>query len=228
MRPRSRSLGPTVSETAYRALRDEIRTCALLPGRAVSERQIGARLGVGLLPARNALARLTEDGLVRRTPRSGYRIAPLTPKSVDDLFLTWRLIGPEIARLGIHNATAEDVTRVRRMVAGVEEVAAEHATGPRAARFLDVAGSLYGLLAVLSSNHRLLEAYRCLDGEMSRIWFLLLAAPDGAALLRAAPARWRSVLDDHDGDQAATLTRAFIDRSHSCAHALPHLSGAPG
>ena len=101
------TLGRPMSETAYRTLRERVLTCKLTPGARLTERGTAAELGLGLSPVRHALTRLVQDGLVRLTPLEGYRVAPLTVRSVDDLFNVWLLLGPEIARLGVTQAAPE-------------------------------------------------------------------------------------------------------------------------
>src|ERR1700760_2220707 len=96
--------GRTLSEAAYDTLRERVLTCKLSPGELITERRAAAELGFGLSPLRHALTRLIQDGLVEVVPAKGYRVAPLTVKSADDLFRVWLLVGPAIARLGVTQA----------------------------------------------------------------------------------------------------------------------------
>src|SRR4051812_15077038 len=85
------------SDAAYRMLRKRILTCELCPGQWFTERRSAVELGLGLSPVRGALTRLVQDGLVQSVPAKGYRVTPLTLKSVKDLFTTWALLIPEMA-----------------------------------------------------------------------------------------------------------------------------------
>lgn len=150
-------------------------------------------------------------------PRKGYRVTPLTVKSVDDLFHAWVLIGPEIARLGVTRADEEQATALRRLVADADRALTAAPAGDRAARFIELADEMFDLLAVATDNDRLLEIYRSLSGEMSRVWTLILTvAPDHEGL-QAANAGWEPSIEERDGEHAARIARAFIQASHTAA-----------
>src|SRR3954447_11474126 len=102
----------SLGEAAYRRLRGDIIACRLAPGQRLTEKQLAADTGFGLAPIRDALTRLDHEGLVRTLPRKGYQVTPLTLKSVDDLFTLWRIVGPEIVRLGVRDATADQRQRI--------------------------------------------------------------------------------------------------------------------
>jgi DNA-binding GntR family transcriptional regulator len=213
---RPSSPGRSLSDTAYRLLRERILACELGPGERVTERGAAAALDLGLSPVRDALTRLAQDGLVQVIPRKGYRVTPLTLKSVDDLFHTWALLGPEIARLGVARADPEQAAHLVRL-ADEGSRALVGAPGPqRAARFIDHADALFDLLAVTTGNDKLIEVYRSLSGEMSRVWTVILTADplvDGAPGL----AGWEQVIERRDGDGAAAIARGFIQASHASA-----------
>ncbi|MFD5259059.1 GntR family transcriptional regulator [Streptomyces bobili] len=210
-------------ENAYRLLRDQIRTCELLPGQVLTERRVAAGLGIDVAPAASALARLAAHGVVRRLPEAGYQVPPLTRKEVDDLFLAWRLIGPEIARLGIASASGPQLDAMRRLV-DHEEVAEEKRSS-RTARLVGVADAAFTLLAVATTNDRLVETYRSFRLEMARVWSPLLADPAGPSLLRATHTDWRSALDQRNGERAAEISRDFIEASYRLVRQLT--CGAP-
>jgi len=213
----------SLSGFAYHTLREQIRTCQLRPGQWLTDREAATQLGIEVFPARAALARLDRDGLVRHTPARGYQITPLTLKSVDDLFLTWRLVGPEIARLAVENASDRHLDRLHRLVDELGTVVGIAATAARIGRFLEIADELFDELAVATTNDRLVEAYRSFTGEMARIWSLIIGDADGPGLPGLGTESWHPALDRHDGHEAARNVRRFIDSSHAAAmHALTY------
>lgn len=56
---------------AYEAIRDMLVTLEIQPGAAISEESLGARLGFGRTPIREAIKRLEADGLIAIYPRRG-------------------------------------------------------------------------------------------------------------------------------------------------------------
>lgn len=74
------------SDRAYAALRDEILDWRLEPGTVLGEVEQAARLGVSRTPVREALARLSADGLVETQVGRGLVVASSSIESVVALF----------------------------------------------------------------------------------------------------------------------------------------------
>lgn len=74
------------SDRAYDTLRDEILEWQLAPGTVLGEVEQAARLGVSRTPLREALARLTADGLVETQVGRGLVVAAASVDSAVELF----------------------------------------------------------------------------------------------------------------------------------------------
>ena len=55
------------------------------PGDRLVERRLAHEFGISHIPLREALARLTEEGLVERLPRRGARVASLSPRMLEEV-----------------------------------------------------------------------------------------------------------------------------------------------
>lgn len=66
----------------YALLRDAIAQMTLLPGRNLSEQDIALALGISRTPVREALIRLSEEGLVDIYPQYGTFVAPIRVPAV--------------------------------------------------------------------------------------------------------------------------------------------------
>src|SRR3954468_5597360 len=77
---------PLLIEEIARVLRQQIVEGALAPGERLSERDLGARLGVSRTPLREALRLLAGERLVEVQPRRGARVAPLDSNVVEDVY----------------------------------------------------------------------------------------------------------------------------------------------
>ena len=80
-RPESGSL----TAEAYSRLRAEILACRLPPGQKLVIADLCDQLGFSLGAVREALARLSSEGLVVSEPRKGYRVAPITEAELKDI-----------------------------------------------------------------------------------------------------------------------------------------------
>ena len=73
---------PGLAERTYRTLRDEILSQGILPGTRLSVPEVARRLNVSRSPAREAIAKITYEGLASATPNRGAVVVSLGP---DDL-----------------------------------------------------------------------------------------------------------------------------------------------
>jgi DNA-binding GntR family transcriptional regulator len=77
--------GTSLADQAAAQIRDAIREGRYKPGTRLVERKLAAELGISHIPIREALARLSDEGLVERLPRRGARVAGLDVKELDEL-----------------------------------------------------------------------------------------------------------------------------------------------
>src|SRR3954447_13325219 len=137
----------SLGEAAYRRLRGDIIACRLAPGQRLTEKQLAADTGFGLAPLRDALTRLDHEGLVRTLPHKGYQVTPLTPKSIDDLFVVWEINGPELIRLAIGRATDEQLASARAAFDELDRLASQDGDDETALRDIEVVNATFGILA---------------------------------------------------------------------------------
>jgi DNA-binding GntR family transcriptional regulator len=74
-----------LSDRAYAALRDRLVTLAIPPGAPIEEDAVARDLGVGRTPVREALRRLTLEGLVVVYPRRGTFASNINMTSLSDI-----------------------------------------------------------------------------------------------------------------------------------------------
>src|SRR5687768_17088376 len=74
-----------LAERAYRELRQAIVRGEFPPGARLRVEALARRFAVSSSPLREALNRLSEQGLVRTLENRGFRVAPLTAQGVSDL-----------------------------------------------------------------------------------------------------------------------------------------------
>lgn len=67
----------SASSRAYALLRTRISTLELVPGQALSERDVAQELGASRMPVHEAVLRLAEEGLLDIYPRVGTFVAPI-------------------------------------------------------------------------------------------------------------------------------------------------------
>jgi len=108
--------GPSSSltQTAYERLRADLLGCRLKPGERLRIADLCQTLGVSLGGVREALSRLTAEGLVVAEPQRGFRVAPISADELRDL----TAVRTEIEKLCLRRAIAVgDVGWEERLIA---------------------------------------------------------------------------------------------------------------
>lgn len=95
------------SEIAYSRLRDEIIQWSLEPGTPLGEVETAARLGVSRTPLREALSRLTAEGLVSAGSSRTAMVSPLSRENVLELFELREALETQAARLAARRRNPE-------------------------------------------------------------------------------------------------------------------------
>ncbi len=80
--------GRSFTEVAYVNIRRDILACRLPPGEKIKINDLAKRHDVSVQAAREALSRLTSDGLVIAEAQKGFRVAPISRAHLEDLTST--------------------------------------------------------------------------------------------------------------------------------------------
>lgn len=75
----------SLTEDAYHTLRSDILACRLRPDEKLVISDLCTRLAVSLGAVREALSRLTSEGLVTSEPHKGFKVAPITMAELEDI-----------------------------------------------------------------------------------------------------------------------------------------------
>lgn len=195
-------------DQCYGILRNLIVKCEIAPGARLTEKDLMARLGFGRTPVREALLRLNQDGIVDTKPRSGYRVRPLTYKSVDDFFVVWRAIAPLIAQLAFRNMTNRDrivLTELSHSGTKIPHVEVD--------AFQGISSKFFRELARLADSEPLLFIFNRFGAEMDRIFGIFLPTERGQQWTQhiGKLEQWTPTLSP---EGAGDLIRTAIDQAH--------------
>ena len=81
----TRDSSPSLTQGAYEALRADLLACRILPGSRLKIQELCTQFSVSLGAIREALSRLTSEGLVMAEPQRGFRAAPISATDLQDL-----------------------------------------------------------------------------------------------------------------------------------------------
>lgn len=156
-----------LAEQAQAEIRRLILAGDLRLGQQVSEDVLAARLGISRTPVREALRRLTEEGLIEAGGRLRARVASLDDAGATAIAQVRGELDALASALCAERREAADVQRLTTMAEAVE---ARHAEGDLAALFAADA-ALHLEFAACSGNRELLAHLRRIDGRV-QLWRL--------------------------------------------------------
>lgn len=177
---------PTRTEVVYDVIRADLLNGELCPGQKLRMVELAARFGVSQSVVREALTRLTEQGLVVATRQRGFRVRELSVEDITQLTETRVQIESIALRLSIERGDMQWET----MVLGAHHIL-ERTPVTTADGKVDEAWAV---------QHR--EFHRALLAGCGNTWLesITQSLRDGAELYR----RWYWALtDDHHRDLAA-------------------------
>jgi DNA-binding GntR family transcriptional regulator len=107
-------------EIAYERLKDAVRNANLPPGTPLSENRLSKLLGISRTPVREALQKLSQEGLVEIIPGRAVRIADRSFKDVVDVLYIRLLLEPGMLRLTAENISDEQIAILWNCVVHME------------------------------------------------------------------------------------------------------------
>lgn len=116
----------SVREAAYGHLRDAILKGSLTPGTRISEPNLAEQLGISRTPVREALQRLSQEGLVDLTPAKGARVRILSPEEVHEVYDVRALLEAEAARLAAQNASNTELQQLETLITTLNALPQDH------------------------------------------------------------------------------------------------------
>jgi DNA-binding GntR family transcriptional regulator len=114
---------PRASDQVESELRGLILTLELEPGLAVSESTLMKRFGWGRTPLREALQRISEQGLIHITPQHGAIVTPLNLFDFVEVMDAMSLVVGSAASLACQRLTAAELDQLDRLVTQGESAA---------------------------------------------------------------------------------------------------------
>lgn len=101
------------ADIAYAALRGWILSGELKPGSKLAQYELAEELGISITPLREAIRRLSGEGLVTLDNHKNTRVAAMDFGEARALFETRRALEPVAVGLAAERRTDEDVARMR-------------------------------------------------------------------------------------------------------------------
>lgn len=216
-------------------LRSAIISKRLQPGTFIRLHDTAAQLGVSITPVREALLKLSNEGLVRREPHRGYVVLAVTKQDMHDICWLQDTIAAELAATNAHriaHSHIEELQRINDRLVVALTAGNAKAMASAEASFQEILGRASGrtvLARFLLHAQRYLRAQIEVSGpermravvDSNRRLIVMLRAGDAAA---ACPSCAEARLLEPGSESVI----ASAQGRHTSANADPTAVGPPG
>lgn len=197
----------TLREQVLDQLREDILSGELSAGTVLGEVALAESFGVSRGPIREALSRLSSEGLVTIEPRRGAEVASLTREDFLDAYQVREALETLAIRLAVPRLTDEDRGELRRL----HEAMVGHAERDEVRDFFEANTRFHQIFVAASNNRKLEEFYRLLIGQMGRYLARSLALRGTIQRSVAEHSAILEAVESGDADRAARLLAEHIE-----------------
>ena len=104
-----RPRGATAASKIYSELRAELVSLQRRPGEAVSEAEIALSYGISRTPVREAILKLSDEGLLEIFPQSGIFVAPIPLAALPEAIIIRKALEATTAQMAAERATVSQI-----------------------------------------------------------------------------------------------------------------------
>lgn len=231
--------GMRASDRAYATLREEIVAGALEPGTVLGEVEQSARLGISRTPLREALSRLTADGLAAPSRGRGAVVTAVSLAEAPRLFDVRIALETLAGRRAAERTTDPEVgpalrSRFTALAARFEEATGQLAAGTEPTGYYALTAELDAALDTACGNPYLADSLRGLRLHLGRLRRLARNSPARLAASAREHAAIARAIAAGDAELAVATTTVHLHqalahmRSEDPDHApAPHTTPSP-
>jgi DNA-binding GntR family transcriptional regulator len=196
-----------LSDLAYDSIKSAIICLDLAPGQEVTEAQLVTRFDYGKASIRNALLRLSQEGLVRALPRRGYEIAPLTLQDIKNIFDVRILLERESVRKAAGKLTQGQIERIKKL----NKVRYHPGNSESVNQFLMANQAIHVLIAEASGNEKLAGLVANIFDDMTRAIHFGLLNSDSSKVIQHGHHEILEALVAGNAEEAERLVLAEVE-----------------
>lgn len=206
------------SERAYTTLRSDIINWRLTPGTVLGEVELSERLGVSRTPIREALAKLTAEGLSEPQSGRGTVVSAISLEHLDELFELRTALECRAAELAALRRDPAVFFELSDKLANAGGLITEQ--DPARSDYYQLAGDLDAAIDTAVGNHYLKQSLKNLRVHLVRVRRL---AKDNPARLRDAAREHAAIaLAIANGSPAVASAATTVHLDNSLRHLLSH------
>jgi DNA-binding GntR family transcriptional regulator len=203
----------TLTDKAYAQIEEQIVTLQLPPGTVLSELVLAERLGIGRTPIREALHRLSRDGLVNILPRRGVLVSEIDLRSQLRLLEVRRELERLMARGAAERATEEERAQFAEIAKGMQRASDKEDD----ISFMRLDQQMNSLISLAARNEFASRSMGLMHGLSRRFWYQHYKEAADLPLCALLHAAVAGAIADRDPDRAAAASDRLIEYIESFA-----------
>jgi DNA-binding GntR family transcriptional regulator len=193
------------SQEAYNLIKDKIITLELPPSSVIDEHALMEDLGLGRTPIREALQRLSAEGLVNAVPRRGTFVTDISITDLQAISEVRIVLAGFCAQLAAQRVTVEQLAQMKAVLQDLNQVRAGDAKA-----LMDIDRRFQRLLYGASANEFLEDVLDHLYDLSLRLWHLVLPRLGDVRHAIEQHHEIAAALEAGDGVRAEALIRDHI------------------
>lgn len=158
---------PLQSEVVFQSLREAIIWGEIGPNQSLNATQLARRFGTSKSPVRDALIRLSAEGLVEHEPQLGYVVRMLSPRDIRELLQVREILEGAAAGLAAQHRSEAQLKQLQELVARLDGL--EHPQDTPA--ILKHNWAFHVQVARATGNNHLAEMVETIHGKLQRVLF---------------------------------------------------------
>jgi DNA-binding GntR family transcriptional regulator len=199
----------SLRDQIYELLRMRIVIGVMRPGQVVNEIEIAAQLGLSRTPVREAVKRISDEGLIVIRAQNGTFVADFSRAALDEAYLIRQALEFESVRRAAVKASPDDIDKLEDTIAAHETAIKRHRF-PEAIRLDDM---FHRQIAEISSLSMLWKAVDISKAQMDRGRHLALPHPGMGEVTIAQHEAIVAALRKGDRVQAGRAMKEHLDTS---------------
>ncbi len=156
----------SLADQAHDLLEEQLVTLQLSPGKLIGERDLVDLLGIGRTPVREAIQKLSSEGMLQVLPRKGLMVTPVRRSDLIQIIEVRRVLERLLVVKAAERASADQRRALRILAVHLEAANADLGVFFRLDRRLDE------LLAAACGNAHLVKALTTMHSQCRRLWYL--------------------------------------------------------
>jgi DNA-binding GntR family transcriptional regulator len=200
-----------VQDSVYTALRKSIINLNLLPGTAISEKEISLRYKVSRTPVREAFIHLSKEGLVEVIPQKETLVSPIDRARVEQEFFLREHLEAAVLDLFIAKSSPDDFARMEAMI----EKQVEAFNGDDYADFVMHDNSFHRIFFETAGQYLGWQVLESMGGHYYRVRLLSTWLNGILTSIISEHKALCGALKKKDGVTAKTLLNAHLHQLHT-------------